>query len=384
MGSESRKFHAVCQLFPAMTDEELDALVEDIRANGQRDPIITWKDEVIEGRHRLAACRLAGVEPKFAEWDGKGSMIAFVASKNLHRRHLTESQRAVIGLRLREEMEREPAIEPEPEVAAQTPTGDLNDGPSRNPPPSKPAKKKAAKLKKPNGRPPRKTKEAAKAAGTTTRAIQRAAAVEAAAPEMIEAVQAGEMSLAAAEEQIAERNAPHEPETIDPVALVRTNIHATLKAVIRDVRKIPDIDHKAFVEHIGQAGKVLDGNLSPVQPNPTPDAVLTFPCAGKPASWVLTESQVAEWMELYPAVDVVAECRKALGWIRSNTKKTAKGMPRFLTSWLGRAQDSGKASRTTGGGRDKLSGLNAFVESERRRRGPSTELLEGGGNETPF
>jgi len=34
------------------------------------------------------------------EWDGKGSPEAFVVSMNLHRRHLNESQRAMIAARL--------------------------------------------------------------------------------------------------------------------------------------------------------------------------------------------------------------------------------------------------------------------------------------------
>ena len=42
----------------------------------------------------------AGVEPKFQEWNGKGSLVAFVVSLNLHRRHLNESQRALVAARI--------------------------------------------------------------------------------------------------------------------------------------------------------------------------------------------------------------------------------------------------------------------------------------------
>jgi site-specific DNA-methyltransferase (adenine-specific) len=36
--------------------------------------------------------------PEYRTWDGNGSLVAFVVSLNLHRRHLTSSQRAVIAL----------------------------------------------------------------------------------------------------------------------------------------------------------------------------------------------------------------------------------------------------------------------------------------------
>jgi hypothetical protein len=47
------------------------------------------------------ACRELGVEPHLQEWDGHGGTpLDFTISKNLHRRHLTESQRAMIGARI--------------------------------------------------------------------------------------------------------------------------------------------------------------------------------------------------------------------------------------------------------------------------------------------
>ena len=55
---------------------------------------------VLDGRNRLAACKLADVEPTWIAWQGDGDPTAWVVSQNLHRRHLTESQRAMVAARL--------------------------------------------------------------------------------------------------------------------------------------------------------------------------------------------------------------------------------------------------------------------------------------------
>lgn len=77
--------------------------------------------------------------------------------------------------------------------------------------------------------------------------------------------------------------------------------------------------------------------------------VLVFPVVGKETqSWPLTAAQVAEWRAIYPGIDVLAECRKALAWSHANPtrRKTLKGMPAFLVNWLNRAQNA--AGRGTG------------------------------------
>jgi len=76
--------------------------------------------------------------------------------------------------------------------------------------------------------------------------------------------------------------------------------------------------------------------------------LLMFPCDGEPSSWNLVQSLVTKWAALYPHLDIMAECRSALGWIDANPdrRKTFDGMKRFLVGWFGRVQNGGKAKQS--------------------------------------
>jgi len=85
-----------------------EELKQDIAVNGLREAIWLHPDgSIIDGRNRHRACIETDTEPRFKTWDGQGSLIAFILSMNLHRRHLTSSQRAVIALRSLPFLERE-------------------------------------------------------------------------------------------------------------------------------------------------------------------------------------------------------------------------------------------------------------------------------------
>jgi hypothetical protein len=101
--------HPAAELFPLMKGPEFGLLVEDIDEHGLREAVVMYQGLVLDGRNRLRACEIAKVEPRFVEWDGVGSPLAFVLSRNLHRRHLNESQRAIIAARAREMFEEEAA-----------------------------------------------------------------------------------------------------------------------------------------------------------------------------------------------------------------------------------------------------------------------------------
>ncbi|WP_206458670.1 hypothetical protein [Anaerovorax sp. IOR16] len=63
----------------------------------------------------------------------------------------------------------------------------------------------------------------------------------------------------------------------------------------------------------------------------------------------ITQEQVNKWSKLYPAVDVMQELRKMVGWLEANPKrrKTSSGILRFITNWLAGEQDKGNKGMFT-------------------------------------
>jgi hypothetical protein len=86
--------HPLSAAFPAMSAEELQSLTDDIEVNGQREPIVTFEGMVIDGWHRYQACVALHLPPECRVLGSFEDPVAYVKSRNLHRRHLTGSQRA--------------------------------------------------------------------------------------------------------------------------------------------------------------------------------------------------------------------------------------------------------------------------------------------------
>ncbi len=94
------KVHPVAEMFPMMTEEELDELAADIKENGLLNPIIKDNDGIlIDGRNRLEACKRAGVLPTFETLNGIDPIV-FIMSSNDKRRHMTKGQRAMIAAKV--------------------------------------------------------------------------------------------------------------------------------------------------------------------------------------------------------------------------------------------------------------------------------------------
>lgn len=121
--------HPLSAAFPSMPGHEIDALAADIKANGQREPAVIFEGQILDGWHRYRACDIAGVPLLVVELPADGDPVAFVKSRNLHRRHLTDSQRAAAAVKCAEWM---PRGNPKPETGRgaikSAPGADLKSG----------------------------------------------------------------------------------------------------------------------------------------------------------------------------------------------------------------------------------------------------------------
>ena len=95
----AKAFHPLADLLPLIGGVEFDRLVDDIAKHGLLNPITLYQDQILEGRNRVRACRAAGVEPRYVEFEGRDP-AAFVFSQNLARRHLGPSERAMVAARM--------------------------------------------------------------------------------------------------------------------------------------------------------------------------------------------------------------------------------------------------------------------------------------------
>jgi N6-adenosine-specific RNA methylase IME4 len=189
MSALNLKVHPAAKLMPLLKGDELDELVEDIRKNGQRHPVVMFQNMVLDGRNRLEACRRLKLEPKTVEWVAKGmSPTAYVVSTNIARRHLTPSQKAAI------------AAELEPLFAAEAKKRQRDAGGDKR---SETAKRRKAEAE-PKGKAAKRpaAADAAKVTGASTRSVERAAAVKKADPKLFEKVKDGELTVKQAERSI--------------------------------------------------------------------------------------------------------------------------------------------------------------------------------------
>jgi ParB-like chromosome segregation protein Spo0J len=175
-GAGELPVHELAEVFPLMDGEEYKHFVEDLRVNGQQEDIITYQGQILDGRNRYRACKELGITPRTREWEGKGAPLAFVLSRNLHRRHLKESQRAMVAARLK------PHFEEEAQQRMRT-------GKATPHPP----------LKKEEGRPREAAAQAAQRLGVSPDSVYKAQQIlRDGTPELQRAVDAGQLRVSTA------------------------------------------------------------------------------------------------------------------------------------------------------------------------------------------
>jgi N6-adenosine-specific RNA methylase IME4 len=91
--------HPLADLLPAMSAEEYADLLASIRANGVREPLMLHRDgRILDGRHRERACVELGITAQARMFEGTDAeALEYVLDLNLKRRHLNESQRAMLA-----------------------------------------------------------------------------------------------------------------------------------------------------------------------------------------------------------------------------------------------------------------------------------------------
>jgi hypothetical protein len=189
-------FHEVAELFPLLEGPAFEDLKADIRANGLREPVWTYQGKIIDGRNRARACEALGIEPATREWDGQGSLVAFVVSLNLHRRHLSSSQRAAVAAEMLPLLEAE-AKERQRRHGGTAPGRRAGQGESL-PQLSAGVKGEARQV-------------AAEVAGTNRQYVSQAKRLLAEAPDLFEEVKRGKLKVTQATDRLKRRQAQQRP-----------------------------------------------------------------------------------------------------------------------------------------------------------------------------
>lgn len=181
--------HPAAELFPMLSAEELQALADDIKGKGQLEAIVLYDGQVLDGRNRLAACELAGVEPRTITMGFRAGDIGpaeWVISKNLRRRHLTHTESAAVGV------EALPMLEAEARERLQRAGANHGVG-----------QKGKEKVPDPNAGQARD--QAAALVGVNPRYISLAKAIKRDAPDQFEAMKAGKVTIQQAKREVARR-----------------------------------------------------------------------------------------------------------------------------------------------------------------------------------
>jgi hypothetical protein len=97
------RVHPAADVFPMLPDDELLRLGEDIKRNGLKQSLTFFKvvdgeSVLIDGRNRLEAMELAGIDPETIRVDlhhyKEGDPVAHIIGLNIYRRHLSKQEQA--------------------------------------------------------------------------------------------------------------------------------------------------------------------------------------------------------------------------------------------------------------------------------------------------
>ena len=200
------KSHPYLAMVPELTKKEIDDLRADINQFGQMFPIVACNGMIIDGRARWRACTMLDRKPQIEERHlTEMQILDFVISANVHRRHLTKSQIAVIvGLPYMREKSKLVAAEKAEKMRA---ADNFNK--------KSPLVSGATPLTSRGSHENKTAKQTADVLGVNASILERAKTVEKKAPELIPTIARGEMSVDAAVKTLREPK-PAEPLAAEP------------------------------------------------------------------------------------------------------------------------------------------------------------------------
>jgi N6-adenosine-specific RNA methylase IME4 len=217
-GAARPQHHPIANLFPMLADANRESFRKSL-ADGQNHPIVLHKGKILDGRNRERELFELNKPVSYVVFVGTDrAALDFVMDENLERRHLSESQRAMVAasiatLRLGDNQHRQPAPIGAPSFEFAAPDAQAQ-----------------------ADQPLVSQSDAADMMSVGRRSVQRAATVqEKGAPELVEAVRKGELAVSAAVE-IAE--APIEQQAALIAALPRDAAGKLTPDAKKQVRKV--------------------------------------------------------------------------------------------------------------------------------------------------
>jgi hypothetical protein len=169
-----------------LTENEYISLERSLLTEGCRDALVLWGDVLIDGHNRYGICRKHGIEFKTVQNDRFESIeevMLWMIDNQLSRRSVTDFQRGMLALRKSELIAASLKAQPT-QQEAQSEAAVVNE----EPPVAVPATRNSASRQ-----------EVAKIAGVSSHTISQIEKIQkTAAPELIDAVRAGTISISAA------------------------------------------------------------------------------------------------------------------------------------------------------------------------------------------
>lgn len=179
--------HPFADMFPLLVGQPYAALCMDIEEHGLRDPLVVTSDgTLVDGRNRWSACEDAGVEPRFErlpEGTSEVEILDLIMSKNIHRRQLDTTDRALLGVEYKKRYER---------LTSQGYRSDLKEPPNLSP--------HGEKLPRPTS-----VEKAAAVVGVSKTSIERAQRVIRDTPDLAQKVRDKQLTVGEADDERKKR-----------------------------------------------------------------------------------------------------------------------------------------------------------------------------------